>query len=165
MQDRSHGALNTSPLFPTQAQGSGGEGKAVSGMNTLVSESIPPPGPWCQGPCLPSPPPPQPTGGFSLSFCFSLAPQNSQPSSEPFNFDAFWRVSSAGVLCSLFFGKPNPCLSVPQAEAFGLLGWPKCSFRFFHTIFGKTRSNFWPAQYNDRQRWPLASLVPESITL
>ena len=84
MHDRLHGALNISPLFPTQGQGSGGEGEAVSGINTLVSENIPPLGPWCQGP-LPALPAPAPTpippapasstqSGFLFSFYFSLAP-------------------------------------------------------------------------------------------
>lgn len=77
MHDRMHGALSISPLFPTQGQGSGGEGEAVSGINTLVSGNIPPlgSGPWCQAP-LPALPTSasSPQSRFLLSFCFSLVP-------------------------------------------------------------------------------------------
>ena len=79
MHDRMHGALNISPLFPTQGQGSRGEGEAVSGINTLVSEntSLLGSGPWCQAPlpalptprhlCLPPLPPALRVGSYSPS--------------------------------------------------------------------------------------------------
>lgn len=158
MHDRMYGALSISPLFPTQGQGSGGEGEAVSGINTLVSGEHPSSGsgPWCQAPlpalphsCL------QPTE-WVLTLLFLIGPLRTLRSSEPFNFDTFWKVSSAGVLCSLFLetkpvslGPTGGSLAIGLAKMFAPV--------FPYHLWENPDQTSWPTQYNDCQQWPLTS--------